>query len=31
VDGETVISIPAALQKAPPCLYAWCFVVSEVE
>ena len=29
--GETMISIPAALQKAPPCKYAWAFTISKTE
>ncbi len=29
--GETVISIPAAAQKTPPCKYAWTFTISQVE
>lgn len=31
VNGETVITIPASLQKSPPCLYAWTFTISQVE
>jgi alpha-L-fucosidase len=30
-DGVTVISIPASLQKSPPCKYAWTFTISHVE
>ena len=29
--GETVVTIPAAAQKAPPCKYAWAFTISQVE
>jgi alpha-L-fucosidase len=31
VNGETEITIPTSLQKAPPCKYAWTFVISQVE
>jgi alpha-L-fucosidase len=31
VNGETVITIPASLQKSPPCQYAWTFTISQVE
>jgi alpha-L-fucosidase len=30
-NGEIVITIPAALQKTPPCNYAWTFKISQVE
>jgi len=30
-NGETTITIPAALQKSPPCKYAWSFLISAVE
>ncbi len=31
VNGETIITIPAKLQKAPPCQYAWTFRISMAE
>ena len=31
VNGETVITIPASLQKVPPCKYAWTFTISQTE
>jgi len=31
VNGETIISIPASLQKSSPCNYAWSFKISQVE
>lgn len=30
-NGETSIVIPSALQKNPPCKYAWTFVISAIE
>jgi len=30
-NGETVITIPASLQKLPPCKYAWSFKISQIE
>ena len=30
-NGETVIMIPASLQKSPPCKYAWTFTISQIE
>jgi len=31
VNNETIISIPASLQKMPPCNYAWTFTISQSE
>ena len=31
INGETVITIPASLQKMPPCKYAWTFTISQTE
>lgn len=30
-NDETVITIPASLQKMPPCNFAWTFTISKVE
>ncbi len=31
VNGETLITIPALIQKMPPCKYAWTFTISQVQ